>query len=73
MGRAKSAEVADEAFRWLLTQDRDEAEYFIRISEAMKASRRVVEDRLPMPVSDEITPHLVFLEPSRGSDAEPRK
>lgn len=62
LGKADPKEEA-KAFEWLLTQNLDEAAYFIRGWTSTKALERTVDSLLPMPISEEMAPHLVFLGP----------
>jgi hypothetical protein len=60
-GRPSEPKIAKDALDWLLTQNSDEAEYFMRDSETLKGLKRAVEDLLPMPISEEIVPCLAAL------------
>lgn len=60
-GYTSSPEVAQSALEWLLTQDPDEAAYFLQGSSLLKSVKREVEALLPMPISEEIIPHLIAL------------
>lgn len=68
-GRPSESKVEKDALEWLLTQDEEYSEYFMRGS-ALKALKSAVEGLLPMPISEEILPHLAAL---RSKPERPRR
>lgn len=58
------------ALEWLITQHPEEVEYFLGCSETLRDIKRAVDLALPMPIAEEILPHLAALD---GTEKSPEK
>lgn len=61
-GSARDSRVKEAALDWLVTQQHEEVEYFLKGSKTLRNIRRVVDLSLPMPIAEEILPHLAALD-----------